>query len=119
MKHLETVKSRKAREAVIESYTGTLDRASYKSQQYPDKDNIKAMAGLLNAELIYLRKNKEWLFNFSSGGWNSIMAQDKETAIKLAIEEYEYSDTLIVAEDTFRVKTEADYERLDMLLKTI
>lgn len=52
---------------------------------------------------------KEYLFNFTSGGFNTIFAKDKREAVKLAKEKYK---DLKVDEKSFRVKTEKDYKQL-------
>jgi hypothetical protein len=65
------------------------------------RKHLDEMYQVLNEEWLFLRQNKEWMFNFKSGGWNTMMAGDKETAIERAIKEYEYSNTLEVNPDTF------------------
>jgi hypothetical protein len=52
---------------------------------------------------------KEYLFNFTDGGWNSVIAKDKREAIKLAKQQYK---NLKVDEKSFRLKTEKDYKQL-------
>jgi hypothetical protein len=54
---------------------------------------------------------KEYLFNFVSGGWNSISANTKREAIKLAKKKYEDSKSK-VDEKSFRIKTKKDYDTM-------
>lgn len=63
-------------------------------------------------QLEVLQNKREWLYNFESGGWNSTTAFTEEEAIRNAKKEWEDSDNLIIDEDSFRIKTEADYKNL-------
>mgnify|MGYP003656621567 CR=1 FL=1 len=36
----------------------------------------------------------EWMFLFKNGGWNSVYAKTKKTAIKIALKEYQNSSSL-------------------------
>ena len=40
------------------------------------------------ANIQWLHENHEWLFNFESGGWNSVYAKTKEEAIEIAVAKY-------------------------------
>ena len=44
-------------------------------------------------------KNKQYMFTFEGGGWNTVWAKTKKGAIKAALKEYEDSDTLNVRID--------------------
>ena len=39
-------------------------------------------------------KLKQYMFTFEGGGWNTVWAKTLKGAKKLAVKEYEYSDTL-------------------------
>ena len=39
-------------------------------------------------------KNKQYMFTFEGGGWNTVWAKTKRGAIKAALKEYKDSDTL-------------------------
>lgn len=110
--YLETIKIREAREAKLESYQSTLSKCWQEGNDDEDRTNLDELYDIVNKEWLFLRSNKEWLFNFQDGGWNSMMAADKETAIRLAKEEYKGSSCTIVDEKTFRLRTEADYKQL-------
>ena len=56
-------------------------------------------------------KLKEYMFTFESGGWNTVWAKTKRGAIKAAIAEYAYSDTLNPIPSSFHVATERGLER--------
>ena len=62
-------------------------------------------------------KKREYLFNFTSGGWNSEYAFTEEQAIEQAIENYgqpsaDGSGILDVDVKSFRVSTPSDYQAL-------
>jgi hypothetical protein len=111
MKHLESKAAREAQIEKIEDRQSMLSRAWMKADE-ADRALMDALNDELTHEWIYLRKDKEWLFNFKFGGWNSIMACDKETAIQKAKEEYKNSSSLFVNESTFRISTSEDYKSL-------
>jgi hypothetical protein len=50
--------------------------------------------------------NKQWMFNFTTGGWNTVWAKTKRGAIAQAAREYKTS-TLIPNPKTFAVATDA------------
>ena len=49
--------------------------------------------------------NKQWMFNFKTGGWNTVFAKTKRGAIAQALKEYKKS-TLIPNVNTFCLATE-------------
>ena len=51
--------------------------------------------------------NKEYMFNFTSGGWNTVWAKTKRGAIAQAAKEYKKSN-LVPNPNTFRVSTPDD-----------
>jgi hypothetical protein len=51
-------------------------------------------------------KNKQYMFTFEGGGWNTVWAKTKRGAIKAALKEYKDSDTLNPRIDSFHVATE-------------
>jgi hypothetical protein len=56
-----------------------------------------------------IEETKEFLFNWKSGGWNSVYAIHKEEAIERAAEVHK--DSKLEADPkTFRVSTPVDYE---------
>lgn len=50
-------------------------------------------------------KEKEYIFNFQSGGWNTVYAKTLRGAIKQAKKEWKDSPSLIVNESSFRLAT--------------
>jgi len=73
---------------------------------------LKVMEILKKHNLVQgeLEKDIMWLFNFEGGGWNSVMAKNKEEAIQKAEQEYANSPNLTIMPDTFRPSTKGDYE---------
>ena len=51
--------------------------------------------------------NKEYMFTFEEGGWNTVWAKTKKGAIKAAIKEYKSSDGLTVRVDSVHKATES------------
>jgi len=51
-------------------------------------------------------KLKQYMFTFEGGGWNTVWAKTLKGAKKLAVKEYEYSDTLNVRLDSVYLATE-------------
>lgn len=56
-------------------------------------------------------KNKEYIFSFESGGWNTVWAKTLAGAKKQALGEYKDSDTLNVRLDSVTLATEDGLER--------
>lgn len=56
----------------------------------------------LKKELV----NKEYMFTFEEGGWNTVWAKTKRGAIKMAIKEYKDSPTLNVRESSVHLATQ-------------
>jgi|TARA_R110002073_G_scaffold314068_1_gene486211 hypothetical protein len=52
-------------------------------------------------------KNKQYMFTFEGGGWNTVWAKTKRGAIKAANAEYKDSDTLNVREGSVHLATES------------
>ena len=51
-------------------------------------------------------KNKQYMFTFEEGGWNTVWAKTKRGAVKAALKEYENSYTLNPRVDSVRLATE-------------
>ena len=51
-------------------------------------------------------KNKQYMFTFEGGGWNTVWAKTKRGAIKAAHKEYKDSDTLNPIPTSFHKATE-------------
>jgi hypothetical protein len=51
-------------------------------------------------------KLKEYMFTFEGGGWNTVWAKTRRGAIKKAIAEYAYSDTLNPIPSSVHLATE-------------
>ena len=109
MKYLETTKTREAREAVIEAQQLTLKRAWDKLNDDDDRANLDALNDALTAEWIELRKDKEWIITFTDGGWNTIMAPDRQLAVQRASGEYFHA---INKEPVLRSENEDVYKNL-------
>lgn len=50
-------------------------------------------------------QQKEYIFTFAEGGWNTVWAKTKRSAIKKAIKKYEYTDKLNPIVDSVRLAT--------------
>lgn len=89
MKTLETTKQRELATKKLSIQIGSLRGicAMDPEDHAISKEGISLLDELI-AELEerrqFLLTSKQWLFNFTGGGWNSIYALDKEEAIKLA-----------------------------------
>jgi len=70
------------------------------SEKHRIKEEIKVLSG-----------DKEWNFNFISGGWNSVIAKTEDVAIKRAIRKYNCKVSKVDI-NTFRVATNADTKNL-------
>ena len=57
----------------------------------------------LKKELV----NKEYMFTFEEGGWNTVWAKTKKGAIKAALKEYKSSDGLTVRVGSVHKSTES------------
>lgn len=53
-------------------------------------------------------REKEYLYDFVGGGWNSEFAKTKRSAISKAKKRWKDSPGLIVDESSFRISTPAD-----------
>jgi len=51
--------------------------------------------------------NKEYMFTFEEGGWNTVWAKTKKGAIKAALKEYKSCDGLTVRVDSVHRATES------------
>ena len=51
-------------------------------------------------------KNKQYMFTFEGGGWNTVWAKTKRGAIKSALKEYKDSDALNPIPTSFHKATE-------------
>jgi len=111
MKSLETVEVRQTTILKINLRISALINALVNANE-SDKLHLLDMISELRKQFDYLMKNKEWLYNFQSGGWNSEIAADKETAIKQASKRWKDSDNLDVDPDSFRIKTDGEYKNL-------
>lgn len=58
------------------------------------------------------RKKEEYVFNFETGGWNSIHAYSVEEARELARIKYKDEDRLKPIMDSFRIPTKEEYMNL-------
>ena len=57
-------------------------------------------------------QNKEYLYNFVGGGWNSELAKTRRGAIAQAKKRWANNANLVVDERSFRLKTDCDYRNL-------
>jgi len=69
-----------------------------------DSKALQSLKSELESRLDFASKKHQWLFNFQGGGWNSVSAYDKESAIELAKSEYSSP----VDPDSFRLSTPSD-----------
>ena len=56
-----------------------------------------------------IKKEKEYLFGFEEGGWNSIFATNKRKAIRLAKKKYKNDNGLNPDESTFRINNDKEH----------
>ena len=111
MKCLQNTKSRKAKEADLEARQAVLKRA-WEQASDEDRAILDKMYVELAEQWVYLRRsNKEWLYNFKSGGWNSSEGADREIAIQNAKEQWALT-TLQIDEDSFRISTDEEKKHL-------
>jgi len=57
-------------------------------------------------------QNKEYLYNFAGGGWNSELAKTRRGAIAQAKKRWADNTNLVVDERSFRLKTDREYRNL-------
>ena len=112
MKHLETTPAREAFEKKITSKMNSLKRAWMDTDDAFDRENFNDMYNALNEQWLYARQSKEWLYNFESGGFNSIQAADKQQAIEKARAEWKGLPSLVINEDSFRLSTPEEEKNL-------
>ncbi|MDA9279966.1 hypothetical protein N9P74_00235 [bacterium] len=55
-------------------------------------------------------RNKQYMFTFEGGGWNTVWAKTKKGAIKVALKEYKDSDSLKVNVKSLHLATEKGLE---------
>jgi hypothetical protein len=103
IKFLETVEIKGLKEDDIQAKMATLKRAWFDTDDEAGRKHLDEMYNELNEQWLFLRQNKEWMFNFTSGGWNTMMAGDMETAIDRAKAEYAGTSSVTVDEKTFKV----------------
>ena len=48
-------------------------------------------------------QQREYIFTFEEGGWNTVWASTKQNAIDKAVKEYEYTDKLNPIVDSVRL----------------
>jgi len=51
-------------------------------------------------------RNKQYMFTFEEGGWNTVHAKTRKGAIRAALKEYRDSETLNPRIDSFHIATE-------------
>lgn len=76
----------------------------------PNGNTVMKVMDVLSANGVVvgkLTKDIEWIFNFTSGGWNTVRAKTLKEAKKLVKEEY---DGLNPHYDSVRPSARADYE---------
>ena len=57
-------------------------------------------------------QNKEYLYNFVGGGWNSELAKTRRGAIAQAKKRWAGNAELVVDERSFRIKNDREYQNL-------
>jgi len=102
IKFLETKALKQEKEDNIQGKMDAVKRA-WMDAGLDDKGPLDELYQELNEQWLFLRQNKEWMFNFTSGGWNTMMAGDMDTAIERAKAEYAGTSSLQVDENTFKL----------------
>ena len=77
-----------------------------------DVNSLMSVVNEKKSELEYLQKNKEWLFNFDGGGWNSVVAKDKAEAKVVIRKQYGKDPVCIPNYKTIRLSTPSDKQNL-------
>jgi hypothetical protein len=108
---LKNKKNREAKELELRSIITAMKNAVEKCAD-GDVSSITLVVHEKRAELNYLMKNKEWLFNFQSGGWNSVMAKDLAEAKAAVRKKYGKDEVCIPNYKTIRISTPADKQNL-------
>ena len=90
--------------------------ANYRNELVGQGDTYTVITGLINNiedkqiaaanRVVKIIPNKQWMFNFVTGGWNTVFAKTKRGAIAQAYKEYKTS-SLIPNPKTFIVATDA------------
>lgn len=78
-KILNNTKSRLAKELSLREVITACRNAVGKAHN-ADVQPLMSVVNEKKKELEYLQSNKEWLFNFEGGGWNSVSAKDMTEA---------------------------------------
>ncbi len=76
------------------------------------KDIIKEYFDEVDRLYKIINTKREYTFNFTGGGWNSVYAYTIEEAKQLAVQEYGNSGSLTPDTKTFRELDEANYSNL-------
>jgi len=88
MKVLETTATRKATALKISEQLRVLNNA-LRPLHNEDWDLLNDIVLDLESQHKYINSSKTWNFNFTSGGWNTVSAIDKEQAIAIADAEHQ------------------------------
>ncbi len=75
-------------------------------------DGVHIKPVVVDWDKIRFKKDMEWVFNFKGGGWNSVFAKTKKSAIKIAKERYPKHSKLEPNENTFKVPTKEEHDNL-------
>ena len=108
---LKNKKNRLAKELELRSIITSLKNCMGKVSPKDDV-SLELVVTEKKKELEYLQKNKEWLFNFEGGGWNSVSAKDLTEATSAIRKEYGKSEVSIPKYNTIRISTPADKKNL-------
>ena len=104
-------KNREAKELELRGIITACRNATGKCHT-ADVNPLMTVVNEKKKELEYLQKNKEWLFNFESGGWNSVMAKDLAEAKAAVRKAYGKDKISIPNYKTIRISTPEDKRNL-------
>jgi len=108
---LKTTKRRKEEDLVLRTKITAMGNA-YEMVNKADAACILEMKTELITKRDYLNSRKRWLFNWTSGGWNSSFGRDAQEALADAIGDKRTGTTLVPDPNTFRLQTDEDEKSL-------
>jgi hypothetical protein len=108
----EAIKTKEGNKARI-AYLRTLNKALMTSGMGKEERKVARQEIEKNRkEIKFLMSNKQFLYNFKSGGWNSGSGRTIEEAIKAEKKRWGKNSSLEMDLDSFRLKTDEEEKML-------